>query len=405
MKRFTYLVLILLAVTSCEQEERIDASSIQEENSISTAAKGNKNKVAVCHNGKIINISINALNAHLNHGDAALIDNDGDGYVEAENACGIPGGDCNDDNANINPGAEEICGNGVDDDCDVNVDEGFTYVPNDRFEQNLIDQGHDDVLDDCVLTANIQDLVSLRLEANPDYGAETLPDVFDVIDDYTGIEDFAALEELTIIGTGYIAPYDMSITADNIDFSNNHNLRKLSLRCMSFDNVDLSCITNLEEMIITGLPDNVDECVSTVYNLDLSSNTNLQLLDLYGFTTDDLDLSISSAASIEKLRVGDIFETAGDETTLDLSNLSALKDFSHTLAIPLMRFERINLKNGANSILERFEFISLTSIGAYGGSSVCIEADDPTFVNSVITLDLVDPTDILNVTVSSDCGF
>lgn len=50
-------------------------------------------------------------------------DSDGDIYGAA---C-----DCDDNNPFINPGVAEICGNGIDDDCDTFIDEGCTSLPND----------------------------------------------------------------------------------------------------------------------------------------------------------------------------------------------------------------------------------------------------------------------------------
>lgn len=52
-------------------------------------------------------------------------DTDGDGYRTAAGGCGGP--DCDDNDSNVNPGAPELWGNSVDDDCDGETDEGFTY--------------------------------------------------------------------------------------------------------------------------------------------------------------------------------------------------------------------------------------------------------------------------------------
>lgn len=107
-------------------------------------------KVDVCHKGdagfQVINISGNAAQAHLNHGDAYpatwYVDADGDGFGDSAAAtdrcpqAGLVdnGNDCNDGDAAVNPDATEVAYDGVDNDCsattaDDDLDsDGFNLV-------------------------------------------------------------------------------------------------------------------------------------------------------------------------------------------------------------------------------------------------------------------------------------
>jgi len=66
------------------------------------------------------------------------LDSDNDGYGNSDifiQSCNplvgyvLNPGDCNDGNANIHPGAQEICGNSIDENCDGQIDEGCPVSP------------------------------------------------------------------------------------------------------------------------------------------------------------------------------------------------------------------------------------------------------------------------------------
>ena len=93
--------------------------------------------------------------------DPPAVDNDRDGYV--------PGDDCDDEDAAINPGAEEIC-DGIDNNCDGSIDEGVMI----SFYADSDDDGFGDVENEvfaCELgegmSENPDDCDDLDPEVNP----------------------------------------------------------------------------------------------------------------------------------------------------------------------------------------------------------------------------------------------
>ena len=59
-------------------------------------------------------------------------DGDKDGFCPGTPSNDQPGGDCNDGNVRVNPGAREICGNNLDDNCNTHMDEGCKVCTGDN---------------------------------------------------------------------------------------------------------------------------------------------------------------------------------------------------------------------------------------------------------------------------------
>ena len=127
-------------------------------------------------------------------------DNDGDGIYNDQDTCpNTPKGD-KVDSEGCSDSQKDSDEDGVTDDLDqclnspneVIVDANGctviqqTYVPDDNFEQYLIDEGYDDFMDDYVVTANIKNVNEVSIGGSGLYS----------VSDLTGLEDFIALSSL-----------------------------------------------------------------------------------------------------------------------------------------------------------------------------------------------------------------
>jgi len=131
----------------------------------------------------------------------------------------------------------------------VTIDDGScdlrTLIPDQNFEQYLIDEGYDDVMDGKVLNSNINNIWQLVI------GNKSIQDL-------SGIENFSALEEL---------------------FCHNNQLTNLDLSCNSSLKI-LHCYNN------------------QLVNINLNENNSLRILECYGNQLTSLDLKDHDALEI-----------------------------------------------------------------------------------------------------------
>ena len=118
-----------------------------------------------------------------------------------------------------------------------------TYVPDDNFEQALIDLGYDNVLDDSVFTSNIAVVTNLNV-SNLN------------ISELTGIEDFILLDTLN-------CSFNL---LSSLDVSNNIELKLLGCSYNQLTSIDLSNNIHLKEFGAEG---------NLLNSIDVSNNINL----------------------------------------------------------------------------------------------------------------------------------
>ncbi|WP_428743473.1 T9SS type B sorting domain-containing protein [Tenacibaculum sp.] len=151
-----------------------------------------------------------------------------------------------------------------------------TYVPDDNFEQFLIDLGYDSgPLNDYVPTNNISTVTDLSISGNATYIWE--------IKSLQGIEDFIALEKLTI-ELNEVVTIDLSSNTnlrelyiysdsllENLNITNNNQLEKFHCIVTSIDSINLSNNINIRDLTIGN---------SSITELDLTNNTKIEKLNL-----------------------------------------------------------------------------------------------------------------------------
>ncbi|AOW21103.1 T9SS type B sorting domain-containing protein [Urechidicola croceus] len=208
------------------------------------------------------------------------------------------------------------------------LNEPLTYVPDDNFEQHLIDLGYDSgPLDDYVPTNNINTITNLDI---------SLLSINNII----GIEDFVALENLNCFNNNI----------SFFDISNNSLLKEISCGGNNITSIDVTQNLNLEVLLCS-----INELSSIdvsqnlllrelrcgrnqLSNVDVRQNLNLEVLTCFNNNINSLDLSLNSLLQTLWCDVNSL-------TSLDLSQNSNLIDFKGNSNQLLT----IDIRNGNNS--------------------------------------------------------
>ena len=206
---------------------------------------------------------------------------------------------------------------------DSAYNENLTYVPEDRFEQYLIDQGLDDVLDDYFVTENVKNVTGINLEATDNWvqGGEIDFHDFDSrfsdrITDLSGIEAFVSLERIVLRGN----------KIDSINLTKNTNLKNFYANFNEFKGVNTDQNLKLKNFSIDdNMPDwsegcgEITQASDSATQLSFLNNPELEMLSVPTVGLTSIDLSNNP-----KISFLDIIENY--LTSIDLSSKSDLKE-------------------------------------------------------------------------------
>jgi Leucine-rich repeat (LRR) protein len=229
-----------------------------------------------------------------------------------------------------------------------------TYVPDDNFEQALIDLGYDSgALDDFVPTTNINSITNLNVDGR-------------AIADLKGIEDFQSLKEL----------YCQYNTLTVLDLSKNLTLERLACRGNQLTSLDLTKNTKL----------NMVDCM----NNKLQSINVTNLIKLAGIWCNSNQLSnidVSTNTGLYHLICADNMLTVLDLTSnLSLVDLACQNNQISVLDLHKQKYLRsltcndnqlvsLNIQNGNNSNMPVNEWYYVHMHN--NPKLFCIQVDNP----------------------------
>ena len=277
-----------------------------------------------------------------------------------------------------------------------------TYVPDDAFEQALIDLGYDSILDDNVYTENIEGLTTLDISRK---------NIFNLI----GIEDFRSLNELNC-SNNYLVDLNVqsntALTALNCGGNNlatlnvTQNTNLVELLCDANNltipsDLDISQNTDLERL----------NCSSNnLTSLDLTANINLQklvcannkLTTLNGINSNanltDLDCSNNYLSSISISGNGALMNLNCSNNSLtglsttDNTNLRELYcDVNQIATLNLNTNNLLHKLNGASNKLEGLNLASNTALDTLNISK-----------NKISTISLATNTNLISLNISKN---
>jgi len=208
----------------------------------------------------------------------------------------------------------------------------YTAIPGPIFEEFLISQGFDDIIDGQVLTDNIDDIDFLQINEI----LYTFP-----IEDFTGIQDFASLEVLLIessnstsIDFGNLTNLTLlgiSLSPDlgEIDVSGCINLEVLGTSNCALNTLDVSQNLNLIQLALSFNNGNLN-------TIDVSLNTNLTFFGVGGANLNEIDLRNGTNENIEFFNSQDnpnltcVFVDDAEYSTTNWTNIDPTTTFVET---------------------------------------------------------------------------